>query len=106
MWVFKINSNTEIITNHHRHLQNFLKATLRLSQNHVPLLHEVVPVIDILTKKLEKTADNESLMPAVRGGAKKGIAVLNKYYAKTDESIMYRIAISESVELFSHILLN
>jgi len=45
-------------------------------------------------------------MPAVRGGAKKGIAVLNKYYAKTDESIMYRIAISESVELFSHILLN
>jgi len=45
------------------------------------LLYEVIPVIDILTEKLEKAAENKSLLLAVKSGAMKGLAVLNKYYS-------------------------
>lgn len=76
-------------------LQHFLHATFRLSQRHIPLLYEVIPVIDILTEKLEEAADNSSLLKSVRSGAMKGLAILNKYYSKTDESIMYRITMSK-----------
>ena len=69
--------------------------TLRLSKKRVPLLYEVIPVIDILNEKLEDAAENTSLLPSVRAGAMKGLAVLNKYYSKTDESIMYQIAMSK-----------
>lgn len=75
--------------------QHFLHAALRLSQKRIPFLHEVIPIIDILTEKLEDAIYDSSLHPAVRVGAKKGLAILNKYYLKTDESIMYRIAMSE-----------
>ena len=76
-------------------LQHFLSAMLRLSKKRVPLLYEVIPVIDILNEKLEDVAENTSLLPSVRAGAMKGLAILNKYYLKTDESIMYRIAMSK-----------
>ena len=69
--------------------------TFRLSQKCIPLLYKVIPIINILTDKLEKAANNVSLLRGVRAGAIKGLAVLNKYYAKTDESIMYRVAISK-----------
>lgn len=78
-------------------LQHFLSATLRLSKKRIPLLYEVIPIIDILNEKLEDAAENTSLLPSVRAGAMKGLAVLNKYYSKTDESIMYRIAVSKLV---------
>lgn len=50
---------------------------------------------------LETASDNDALFPAIRAAAAKGIAVLNKYYAKTDESIMYRCAMSKSLLLMS-----
>lgn len=78
-------------------IQHFLKATERMSQSKTPLLYQVVPIIDALTRMLEIASDNEALFPAVRAAATKGIAVLNKYYAKTDESIMYRCAMSKSL---------
>ena len=68
-----------------------------MSTKKIPLLHEVIPVIDILTEVLEEVVlrGSNKLKPAVKVGAAKGLAVLNKYYSKTDESIMYRIAISK-----------
>jgi hypothetical protein len=39
-------------------------------------------------------SETTSLLPSVRAGALKGLAILNKYYSKTDDSIMYRIAMS------------
>ena len=76
--------------------QPFLKATLRMSQSKVPLLHEVIPLIDTLTHKLEDAIIDHYLLPAVRSAAAKGLAVLHKYYSKSDKSIMYRCAMSSS----------
>jgi hypothetical protein len=71
-----------------------LKATLQLSQKKIPLVHEVIPVIDLLTNRLEDVSNDAKYLPSIRGGAAKGLAVLNKYYLKTDESVMYRCAMS------------
>lgn len=73
-------------------LVSFLKATERMSQSKVPLLHEVIPLIDTITRTLEKAITDHDLYPAVRASAAKGLAILNKYYSKTDDSIMYRCA--------------
>jgi hypothetical protein len=66
-----------------------------MSQNRIPLLHEVIPIIDILNEKLEGFRDDEQLMAVEKGGVERGLAVLNKYYGKTDKSIMYRMAMSK-----------
>lgn len=42
----------------------------------------------------EKVLDPH-LHVTVRAAAARGIKVLNKYYSKTDESIMYRLAMCE-----------
>ncbi len=41
--------------------QNFLKMTLRISRSSTPLLHEVIPLIDVLTKLLDKKIIDTSL---------------------------------------------
>jgi hypothetical protein len=33
-------------------------------------------------------------LPTIHAGAAKGLAILNKYYSKTDESVMYRSTVS------------
>ena len=66
-----------------------------MSKKRIPLLYEVILVINILNEKLEDATENTSLLPSVRARAMKGLAVLNKYYSKTDESIMYQIAMSK-----------
>ena len=72
-----------------------------MSQSKTPLLYQVIPLIDTLTRMLETASDNKALFPAVRAAAAKGIAILNKYYAKTDESIMYRCAMSRFIIIVS-----
>lgn len=59
------------------------------------LVHEVIPYIDILTEHLDDFADDDTLVATVRAAAERGRVVLNKYYKKTDESIVYRIAMSK-----------
>lgn len=81
--------------------QVFLDATLRVSRSNVPLLHETIPIIDILTTALEDTADDKTKLIVVRAAAKRGLCVLNKYYSKTDESIMHRCAMSKYILLCS-----
>jgi hypothetical protein len=76
--------------------QPFLKATLRMSQSKVSLLHEMIPLIDMLTHKLKDAITDHYLLPAIGSAAAKGLTVLHKYYSKSDESIMYRCAISSS----------
>ena len=60
----------------------------------------MIPLINTLTRMLETASDNKALFPAVCAAAAKGIAILNKYYAKTDESIMYRCAMSKFIVLY------
>ena len=61
-----------------------------------PLVHAVIPLIDNLTASLEKAMENEDLHISVRAGAAAGVQVLNKYYSRTDESIVYRLAMRTS----------
>ena len=73
-----------------------------MSQSKTPLLYQVIPLIDMLTRMLETASDNKALFPAVRAATAKGTAILNKYYVKTDESIMYRCAMSKFIVLYLH----
>ena len=52
----------------------------------------MIPLFDIITRKLNGFIDDESLRPCVHHAAARGRAMLNKYYGLSDESIMYRIA--------------
>ena len=94
-----------MITFYSGHLQPFLEAMLRLSQKKIPLLHKVIPIIDILTERLDNISSDRVYLTSVRTGAAKGLAVLNKYYAKTDELAMYRCAMSMCY-LLSYMFLN
>ncbi|PBK89306.1 hypothetical protein ARMGADRAFT_936027, partial [Armillaria gallica] len=78
-------------------LEIFLKATECISCSVVPLLHEVIPTMDSITKKLEKYLEDATLYPAVHVGVACGLAITDKYYSKTNESIMWKTAISESL---------
>ncbi|KAI0309761.1 hypothetical protein OF83DRAFT_1071533 [Amylostereum chailletii] len=75
-------------------LQRFLLATKHMEQMGKPLLFQVIPAIDTLTSHLEDTASDMSLNILIRASALSGAKILHKYYSKTDESIMYRMAMS------------
>lgn len=88
-------------------MQHFLKATEQMLQSKTLLLYQVISIIDALTQMLETVSNNKVLFPTVHAATTKGIAVLNKYYAKTDELIMYHCAMSKSpvsMSLFKFIL--
>ena len=61
-----------------------------------PLVHMVIPLIDNLTANLEQVSHNEARHIAVRAGALAGGKVLNKYYSKTDDSVIYRLAMCKA----------
>ncbi|KAJ7056484.1 hypothetical protein C8F01DRAFT_1311436, partial [Mycena amicta] len=76
-------------------LDIFRDATYEVSTNRFPCLHVIIPLIDILNQHLEDAAKRKTTdyyAPIVSLAALKGLAVLDKYYGKTDESIMYRAA--------------
>jgi len=66
-------------------------VTKRISVNTTPLLHDVIPLFDIIMHKLDTFVDDETLHPAVRIAAARGRTMMNKYYGLSDDSIMYRI---------------
>ncbi|PIL32936.1 hypothetical protein GSI_05054 [Ganoderma sinense ZZ0214-1] len=76
----------------HELLATFLEATLAISQSATPLIHDVIPWIDVMTKHLEDTRDNVDKLPIIRAAARKGYKILQKYYRHTDETPFYRIA--------------
>lgn len=57
----------------------------------------MIPLFDILTRKLDEFIDNEKLHPVVRTAAARGRTMLNKYYGLSDDSIMYRIAMRKLI---------
>lgn len=50
--------------------------------------------MDILTRELEKALKNRSNLPVVHAGVARGLAIMDKYYSKTDESIMWKTSMS------------
>ncbi|OJT15227.1 hypothetical protein TRAPUB_8205 [Trametes pubescens] len=83
----------ELLYELHRLLGPFLFTTTQISTSSRALVHKVIPYIDILTEHLDDFADDNTLVSTVRAAAEWGRVVLNKYYEKTDELIVYRIAI-------------
>lgn len=72
----------------------FLFATNEISKSKIPLIHQVIPIFDIITTALEDTIDKEALPLVVRHAALRGYYMVNKYYTLTDDSAVYRIAMS------------
>lgn len=67
-----------------------------------PLLYQAILLFDILEKHLKQFCEDTKLHPLVRYGCILGRDVLNKYYKKSDDSIMYRCAISKLSYVHSH----
>lgn len=55
----------ELLAQLHPLLDIFLEATKKISQTNTPLLHEVIPIFDILTRALDDFTDDENKLPAV-----------------------------------------
>jgi len=80
-------------------------ATKKISKSKVPLIHHVIPIFDVVTTALEDHIDNSTLPLVVRHAALRGYLMLNKYYTLTDDSIVYRVAMSVFFIFFSVLLL-
>ena len=74
--------------------QVFLLTTKKISHSHILLIHEVIPIFDALTSALDEFLDNSVLLSAVHAAVLRGIIIMNKYYVLTDESSIYRVAMS------------
>ena len=73
-------------------LQPFLFATKAVSASSRALVHDVIPYIDILTRHVDQFRRDDSLSPMVRAAAKCGRQILDKYHSRTDETIIFRVA--------------
>jgi len=76
-----------------------------MSQSKTPLVHEVIPIFDIIAQALDDYVDDATLPPAVRMAAVRGQAMLNKYYGLTDNSIVYQIAMHMLISAYGICLL-
>jgi hypothetical protein len=54
----------------------------------------VIPVMDAITAKFDAARSNVKTK-AVVYGIKRGQELLDKYYSKTDDSVLYRVALRE-----------
>ena len=90
------------LSNDHNYV--FLFATNQISTNKIPLIYQVIPIFDVITMALEDNIENDALPLIVRHAALRGYYMLNKYYSLTDDSIVYRIAMSIISILFIQLL--
>lgn len=76
-------------------LRAFLALTLKFSQSNVPLISEVIPMMDQLTTGIDHLRASHKIHPMVRYAAALTQQMVNKLYSKSDESWIYRVAIGE-----------
>ncbi|KAF8590177.1 hypothetical protein K439DRAFT_1330804, partial [Ramaria rubella] len=74
-------------------LQGLLEITKHISRSNVPMLHEVIPLIDNISHALNSLIANEDLHMSIHHAAFQGHTVLNKYYSKTDQSELYQLSL-------------
>ncbi|TFK97017.1 hypothetical protein BDV98DRAFT_514612, partial [Pterulicium gracile] len=77
-----------------------LKAASKKFSASTPNIAMVIPVMDSIDDKLLAIARDRNHHPAIRIATLKAKNLLNKYYALTDASNIYRIAIRKSDMLF------
>lgn len=66
-----------------------------MSQSRRPLVADAIPLIDIIDAELKLILAESRNPKIIRASAAKARAVINKYYAKTDDSKMYRMCMSK-----------
>lgn len=74
-------------------IQVFDEPTKLFSQAQVPLIAEVVPMLDELEKSMVKVRDDEELLDVIRVAAQAALLLIDKYFSLTDECELYQIAI-------------
>jgi hypothetical protein len=74
--------------------QAFHDISIEMQAAGVPLISTVIKRVDDLVRVIDKYKDDTSKHPAVRSAALRGLAILNKYYEKSDESFVYRISMA------------
>jgi hypothetical protein len=84
-------------------LQAFHDVSLEMQSSGIPLISSVIPRIDDLVQVIDNFKDDIEKHPAVRSAAIRGLAILNKYYQKSDESFVYRIAIG-NLSFYQHVV--
>ncbi|KIP01061.1 hypothetical protein PHLGIDRAFT_38406, partial [Phlebiopsis gigantea 11061_1 CR5-6] len=67
-------------------------ATQYVSRGDELNIHLVIPAMDVIDEQLTNHSLNEEYTPPVRAACVIGKKTLNRYYNRTDESSMYRIA--------------
>lgn len=77
------------------------EATCRISTSSYPMLHQVIPMMEILFTEFEAMVNDVDLPDILRRAVQKGLIVLDKYYSLTDESIMWK-----TVMRMSHFLIS
>lgn len=85
---------------HHAHPPQIFKAASKKFSASTPNIAMVIPVMDSIDDKLLAIARDRNHHPAIRIATLKAKNLLNKYYALTDASNIYRIAIRKSDMLF------
>lgn len=75
--------------------QIFQDITNLFSQAEVPLVYEVIPLLEAMEHDLVKVRDAAELPDIIRVAAIAGLLVISKYYALTDDCEVYRIAIGK-----------
>lgn len=74
--------------------QAFHDISVEMQTAGVSLISAVIPRMDDLVRVIDDFKDDTSKHPAVRSAAVRGLTILNKYYQKSDESFVYRIAMA------------
>ncbi|EAU88633.2 hypothetical protein CC1G_01006 [Coprinopsis cinerea okayama7 len=83
------NTEWEILKQLGPMLDMLLYVTTEVSKTSVPLIHDVIPFIDSLTSWFEDYIRDIDLHPTVRHAALRGMLMMNKYYARTDEAVIF-----------------
>ncbi|KAJ6600177.1 hypothetical protein B0H10DRAFT_1824761, partial [Mycena sp. CBHHK59/15] len=71
----------------------FEDITLLFLQAEVPLIYEVIPMLEALEDELTNMRNDASLPAVIRIAAIAALLVVGKYYALSDDADVYRIAI-------------
>ncbi|KAJ7060829.1 hypothetical protein C8F01DRAFT_988053, partial [Mycena amicta] len=74
-------------------LEIFEDITKLFSRAEVPLVYEVIPMLESLEDQLTNMRGDVTLPNVIRIAAMAGLLVVGKYYALTDDTEVYRIAI-------------
>ncbi|KAG2342538.1 hypothetical protein BDR05DRAFT_886329, partial [Suillus weaverae] len=69
------------------------ELTNLFSKANVPLIYEVIPMLEKLEHALDRIYNAEDESPVVRIATQAALQVVGKYYALADDNEVYRIAI-------------